>query len=234
MNNTIFTPPITEAFSQDSECPICTLQHSIESSFIKSMYDEMVMDVEFNMRLASYRCCDYHYDTLYNYPDKLGLAVLLRWTVDAEKKEAEKFYKGIPLEKANIFKSFMKDKNNTPSRDKHEKQCYICLHINERMKLHIENIIKLWDMDSSFKEQFNTSKGFCVKHYNALMDTAPKVLKGGSLDSFTSTLYSMQMENLTRLGEELDWFIRKHDYRFTKDPWKTSRDSVIRGVLKMK
>jgi hypothetical protein len=38
---------------------------------------------------------------------------------------------------------------------------------------------------------------------------------------------------MARLQEELEWFISKFDYRFTNEPWKNSKDSLIRTIQKL-
>ena len=35
-----------------------------------------------------------------------------------------------------------------------------------------------------------------------------------------------------RLAEELDWFADKFDYRFKDAPWKNSKDSIPRAMIK--
>ena len=42
-----------------------------------------------------------------------------------------------------------------------------------------------------------------------------------------------EKENLDRLEEELDWFIKKFDYRYREEPWKTSKDALPRTILKI-
>ncbi len=40
------------------------------------------------------------------------------------------------------------------------------------------------------------------------------------------------MDNLQRVQDDLDWFIKKSDYRFADEPWKDSRDALIRSMVK--
>ena len=37
---------------------------------------------------------------------------------------------------------------------------------------------------------------------------------------------------MKRLAEELDWFADKFDYRFKDAPWKNSKDSIPRAMIK--
>lgn len=38
---------------------------------------------------------------------------------------------------------------------------------------------------------------------------------------------------MARLFEEINWFIKKFDYRYADEPWKTSRDSLFRSIIKL-
>lgn len=37
---------------------------------------------------------------------------------------------------------------------------------------------------------------------------------------------------MKRLAEELDWFADKFDYRLKDAPWKNSKDSIPRAMIK--
>ena len=37
---------------------------------------------------------------------------------------------------------------------------------------------------------------------------------------------------MERVNGDLDWFIKKFDYRFQNEPWKNSKDAIQRSILK--
>ena len=39
---------------------------------------------------------------------------------------------------------------------------------------------------------------------------------------------------MKRLNEDLKWFIKKFNYEYTNEPWKNSRDCLVRGIFKIK
>ena len=41
------------------------------------------------------------------------------------------------------------------------------------------------------------------------------------------------MTHLQRIEEEIGWFIKKHDYRYNDEPWKTSKDAPRRIIQKL-
>jgi hypothetical protein len=102
------------------------------------------------------------------------------------------------------------------------------------MDNYLETLIALWNKDDIFKRLYEGSKGFCIPHYFAVLDLAEHTLKNGSTaDIFKESTLSIQENNLERLQEELEWFISKFDYRFADEPWKTSKDALIRTIQKL-
>ena len=39
---------------------------------------------------------------------------------------------------------------------------------------------------------------------------------------------------MDRIQEDISWFIKKFDYRYTDQPWKNSQDAVPRTVNKLR
>jgi len=46
-------------------------------------------------------------------------------------------------------------------------------------------------------------------------------------------LYKKQKDDLIRVKDELDWFIKKFDYRFSNEPWKNSKTALKRSIVKI-
>ena len=62
---------------------------------------------------------------------------------------------------------------------------------------------------------------------------AHKRFSDKDFSDFANTIIPVQKKNLSRIDDELDWFIQKFDYRFKDEPWKNSKDSVERAILKV-
>ena len=39
-------------------------------------------------------------------------------------------------------------------------------------------------------------------------------------------------QNLDRTIEDVEWFIKKFDYRYKDEPWKNSKDALVRTMYK--
>jgi hypothetical protein len=43
----------------------------------------------------------------------------------------------------------------------------------------------------------------------------------------------MQITNMSRIQEDVNWFTKKFDYRYNDSPWKTSKDAIVRSIQKL-
>ena len=85
-----------------------------------------------------------------------------------------------------------------------------------------------------FRKALAASKGFCLDHYAQVMKAAPQHLSGKELNELIETITTIEMENLTRVEKDLEWFTLKFDYRNRDKPWGASQDAVERSVNKMR
>ena len=89
------------------------------------------------------------------------------------------------------------------------------------------------DMSEEFKEKFDKSKGVCLKHMEMLLRMVPKSLKPSQQGPFISALYKQQMENLSRIQEDIHKFTLKFDYRNKDMEWGTAKDAPFRTIDKI-
>lgn len=226
MKQKIYEIPIWDAYAvENCECPICTIEKKVEDQFIETLFTEMVMDVNLNPQLtASFRFCHEHFEKLYKYPDKCGLAILTDRILYLEMEALDGFKKTPSIKKGFKPAFLRKPSSNSIST---EKECLLCNKLTNDMRNYCDTIIKLWEKDNTFKNIFGQSRGFCLNHFNEIISN-----DAASVD-FKEKCISLQENNLKRLQEELQWFITKNDYRFQNEPWKTSKDALLRTILKL-
>jgi len=63
---------------------------------------------------------------------------------------------------------------------------------------------------------------------------AQQHLSGDALRNLTKTLKEIELQNLRRVADEVEWFTRKFDYRNQDEPWGNSRDAVERALNKLR
>ena len=39
---------------------------------------------------------------------------------------------------------------------------------------------------------------------------------------------------MKRINGEIEWFINKFDYKYKDEPWKNSKDSIARAMIKLR
>jgi hypothetical protein len=112
--------------------------------------------------------------------------------------------------------------------------CILCDRLNATMERYLYTTVHLWKKDSSFRSQMKNGKGFCLKHYAALLKAAPEQLNGQELKQFTDMLNEVEMSNLKRVADEIEWFTLKFDHKNADKPWGNSKDALPRTVLKLR
>lgn len=103
----------------------------------------------------------------------------------------------------------------------------------EAKQNYLGTIFYLYKKEEEFRKLFQSSKGFCTKHYGMLYEMAPERLRGELLEFFITELNRMYLENMKRVHEDLSWFIDKFDYRFKDEPWKNAKDALPRTMTKL-
>lgn len=91
----------------------------------------------------------------------------------------------------------------------------------------------MWKRDEDFREAVKNSKGFCVNHFGMLYDQGQSSLNKKAFEEFEHIILKIQEDNFDRVIGDIEWFITKFDYRFEKEPWKNSKDAIIRSIRKM-
>jgi hypothetical protein len=234
MKQKIYDIPIWEAYNlENCECALCIIEKNMEKSFMDILFDDMLMTPYFAQKLQSYRFCIDHFRKLYIYKDKLGLALIVNNFLQCEK---DALRQDVNLVNAKDNRSIKIKKffgKKTVPVHEHNKICYLCEQIDKNIIDYAEVLIKLWGENSEFKKLFASSKGHCMKHYKLIINEAPKQLRGSNLKEFTGVAHKIQLENVDRVIEELDWFATKFDYRFKDAPWKNSKDALPRSINKL-
>ena len=112
--------------------------------------------------------------------------------------------------------------------------CLMCESIDENMDRYLHTFFHLYQNDQEFRKQFESGKGVCLPHMADLAEIAPQELPAKEVGPFMEMLCRLMESNMERMQEDISWFIKKFDYRFTNEPWKNSQDAVPRAVNKLR
>ena len=253
MKEKIYTIPVTEAFEQDCECPMCLLQSKLEREYTDYYLGPALMEPDSRIDTNIRGFCRRHFELLYNRQEnRLGLALETHTHLKEKLSEIKELSKSI-LDAANdksrsspIFSSLAgkfsakAQSGSSPSTklidmlSKMESSCTICDRLEKTMDRYLDVIMYLWSKESDFQKVFAEKKGFCLIHLNMLIEAAEKYLNTAESKKFLSLLMQLQIENLERIEQELEWFTKKFDYRYNDAPWNNSKDALPRSIQKLK
>lgn len=236
MKEKLYTIPLSEALEEGSECLFCTLFERLENDALHYTLGPSYMEPDNRIITNEKGFCRRHYQKMYGAGNRLGLSLMVSSHFDEILKKYDEIYKGEFNEKKGIFKiAAKKDKvqENKNYIEVLEESCFICDKVKADMDKFFDTFIYLWKTEKQFRENVKKSKGFCLFHYEKLMSTAAGKMSASDFSDMKNELYENQKKNLLRVKEELEWFIKKFDYRFKYEPWNNSRDSLRRALMKL-
>ena len=237
MKEHLDTIPVHEAFETDCECPFCALERTVEQKAIRYALGPAASYMEPDVRAATDAAgyCRNHYKKMYDYGNSLGSALMMQTHMVGLQKELDLQATAFEFpEKKGLFSKkqteelpilqWLKRKNST---------CFLCSKVNYNMNRYYATFFHLIK-DAEFRAKVEGTKGFCMHHFEKLLEKAQEHLPNGQIEWFYRTVLALMKENLARVQGDLDWFIDKFDYRNASAPWKNSKDAVSRSMQKLK
>ncbi|MBP7175250.1 MAG: ABC transporter substrate-binding protein [Thermoclostridium sp.] len=251
MKERIYTIPVSEAFKEDCECPMCLLQKKLEDDALEYTLGPSMMESDHRIETNKKGFCNRHFTKLYNKQKNrlaLGLVIDTHLMEQNEilKKMFDKSLPGMKKEAASsaveqMVQGLKKGKSDTAAYiaqmveklSELEKTCTICEKMGFNMGKFTDVILYLFFKEPDFKERFLSKKGFCLYHVKMLLEGTLKYLNQRERNEFVMALMEMEIVHLDRIKEEVNWFTQKFDYRNEKAPWKNSQDAIPRSIEKI-
>jgi len=229
----IYTIPVIDAFKEDCECPLCHLYHKLEKDSVDFVLGPSYMESDIRGFTNEHGFCQMHFLQLYGESNRLGVALMMESHMKKIREDIKKHVIRSPKTSKFSLKKQSDSQGLRTFTDPLVADCYICQRVDDFFFRYLDTLFYLWKKDPDFRETLSKSKGFCLQHFGQLYDLAPKNLNQKALEEFTELLVRIQEENFDRVIGDLEWFITKFDYRFEKEPWKNSKDAVIRSIQKV-
>lgn len=231
MKEKLYAIPVNDAFSTDCECPVCFMFDTLERSAIEYTMGPSYMEDDTRALTDKKGFCKRHMEMIYASGNKLGISLILKTHFDHVISQCSSL-----SEKAETKKKLFSKENDIPAicayLDNLNSSCFVCDRIYNVFDRYIDTIFHLYKTDSSFAEKYSASKGFCNEHFSLLIKKAPSSLNGAILDDFLSVTRKLYIDNMERVRDDLAWFIDKFDYKNSDAPWKNSKDSIRRAIIK--
>lgn len=251
MRERIYTIPINEAFDQVVECPLCICEDKLEMDALEYAVGPAMMEPDFRVETNKNGFCRNHFSMLYNFKqERLPLALIIDTHLNEQIKNLENLFNN---HRANLntlsskgtleaLPEILKGKRNAASKaaDKLleklntlQNSCAVCRKMGNNMQMLIENTLYLYNKEIEFKEKFQQTKGFCLKHFEALIEASNKAFSPQKQAKFLTDLFDLEIAQLKRINEEVNHFTLMFDYRNANSDWKNSRDAVPRSIEKI-
>ena len=237
MRERIDTIPLTDAFSSGDECPLCYLERQAEQRVIRYVLGSGASYMEPDVRGATDAAgfCRVHYEKMYTYGNMLGNALIIQTYMACLMEEFADLKENFTLpEKRPLIG---KRKDAPPEMltwlQKKNSSCFICNRIQENMDRYYGTFFAMIK-DPEFRSLVENSKGFCMRHFQELLEKAQNQLPNSQREWFYPAVLKLMEENILRMKLDLDWFVKKHDYTHAGEPWYNSQDAVSRAMQKMK
>lgn len=237
MQEKIHTIPVNEAFESGDECPFCYLERETEEHVINYAIGPGASYMEPDVRATTDAegFCRSHLKKMYDYGNALGCSLILQsyfvGMMDALEEQLENY--DLPPKKSLFRRKQAQQPESaldTWLKDR-EESCFICSRIEYNKQRYYATFFALLK-EPEFRKKVEQSKGFCLRHFRELLDSAGRELHNSQREWFYATAFSLMRENLKRVKEDLDWFIAKNDYRNAGADWKNSRDALARTMQK--
>ena len=234
MKEQLYTIPVNEAFEEKTECPVCSMYHSIEEGALEFTLGPSYMEDDVRMVTDRMGFCERHVEKLYERGNRLGLALMLKTHADRMINEVEKKQKSLkPFKKSSFLKRGGNEKNEVSDYlDKLETSCFVCSRVDEIFERYIATMFWLYENDPDFRTRFKECKGFCNSHYSLLLKKSPEAIGTAQAAEFNAVCSEIWLNNVKRVRDDLSWFIDKFDYRYADEPWKDSKDALQRSMMK--
>ena len=207
-------------------CLACTLTQEMVESYIRMLFHEHINDPPSREKLRHSQGLCYQHVWLAidgQLGNALGVAIVSNDVIGKLLQDLNE----IKFENNRLTKirKLLKTGNN-PSFLTPEKDCPVCLHqklVEERVLKTLVATVQRQELTTAIRE----SDGICLPHLRQSLEIDASVQSH-------QLLLDLARDRWEKLADELSEFIRKNDYRFSKEGFGSERDSWLRatGVLK--
>ena len=234
MKEKLNTSEVMDAVKAGDECPCCYLERKLEQDAISFTLGSSYMEDDIRADTDQTGFCRKHTKMMYDYGNYLGNAWILKTRMkylrDHFKESVEEGKTGTAPQKSALF-GWMK---KTSSENRQGKEsCYVCRKIDETYERIQNTFVYLMRTEPEFISLLKDSKGFCLPHFYDVLNTCRSRCKAEEAQKMEELLCSLMERELSRIQEDIDWFVEKYDYRNQNADWKNSKDAVPRTMQKI-
>lgn len=201
---------LLESFKEKG-CPFCGLLSKSLDKYLEGLLYEHVNDSQIRQILRESRgFCNVHAEKIQSFGDSFGLGIIYHDILSSIASQIN-----ISLEagfKRDTFKQL----------GRQTLVCPACSHLQDVEHRYLGIFAKYID-DIKIEIAYERSDGLCLHHFVMIM----KIIKSKRKKEFIA---QVQDKKIKAISEQLEEFIRKHDYRFSGKGYTEEADSWLRAV----
>lgn len=226
------TIPVWDGIKSNSECYICDLMGEAQRYAISFYLGSSVMNPETRVRVNEHGFCYKHSQMLVTAQNSQGVALMAdTYLAMSREKFEHSFNELLGAKSARQAKKAIE--HFSEDLKKREKGCLICTSMQHRLLRYYYTTAYLWGEDHSFREALSESKGFCLHHFQGLLQQSQKALSSAVQPEFVRALTQLELTNLDRIAKDVSWMTQKYKSENMDKPWNGCEDAHKRGVNKM-
>ena len=206
-------------------CLVCTLQAKVVAGYIRMLFHEHVNDPPSRDKLRySYGLCYEHVWLAIdaNLGNALGVTIISNDVVGKLLQDLERV--SVKTKRFSTIKKFV-GANPDNGILLPEKRCPVCLHEEEMRERILKTLVESVQKPE-LSDAMRNSDGICLPHLR-------QVVALSSSTEAAQVLLDLARERWEQLQAELAEFIRKNDYRFSKEGFGEERDSWLRATASL-
>lgn len=240
MREDISTIPLMDAFRAQDECPFCYLERKAEQHALSFILGSAYMEDYIREKTDEAGFCRHHYKMMYDYGNRLGSALILSTHLKKLNQELTKEMQEFVPGKTGLIKRMKPTAAGSREAktalgvwiDEKTRSCYVCNHFQDIYNRYLDTFFALYKKNKEFRALFEQSKGFCLPHFGDLIECAEDKLSDAQKKEFYPIAFALMEKNMTRVQEEVAWFVEKNDHLNKDKDWGNSADSVQRAMQK--
>ncbi len=236
MKEKIYTIPVTDALKEAEFCPFCYIKNKLEVETMEYTIGPSYMEDDIRAVSDELGFCERHFSVILNEQNKLGVALMSHTHIQKLIKDLEQLKDDNSIPKKSMFKKVSNPSNSNLVSyiEKSSKSCFMCSRIETTFRRYVDCFIYLINNDSAIKALFEASKGVCYSHLYTILSVAESTMKENEYLKFKDTLIAKTLNNFKNLEEDLDFFVKKFDYKNNHLPWGDKRDVLNRVSQNLK
>jgi len=226
------TIPVWDGIKSNSECYICDLMAHAQHDAISFYLGSSVMNPETRVRVNEHGFCYKHSQMLVAANKSQGVALMTdTYLAKSREKFERSFNELLGAKNPRLAKKAIEHFSEDLKR--REAGCLVCTSMQDRLLRYYYTTAYLWGDDTEFRQALSEGKGFCLHHFQGLLQQSKEALSPSVQPEFVQALTRLELSNLDRIAKDVYWMTQKYKSENADKPWNGCEDAHKRGVNKM-